>query len=178
MMVNNFDIESYLISRGFERIKDDRQFYMHSPKMKVKLIYPNPAYRCGYQTMVITDPDRKFSKKEMEVPNSKMRADKIFVPLMSYKPTRDPSYSNVWETQGKIKNIRSIFHDDTEIRRLFYLEIHGASGLIETFVRPSLMDLTLGIEVNDVVHVVLKTDAISKRDHTFNVMEVIGMQKL
>jgi len=169
-MINEFDISEYLKSNGFEKVTDDRTFYLKSPRVKVKLIYPDPTFLCGYQRMVVSSPDRVFAKQELDIPKSRMDAAKVIMPLLNHRPMRDTSLKNIWETQAEVLNI-----SEYNFRTFVSVQVPGASYPIETFVRPSLSHILEGVVVGNWVHMVLKIDGRKVGGKRMNTIEVIGI---
>ena len=165
-MINEFDIEQYLLHQGFKRSDvDNRVFEREEPRTKVKLIQPDSQFLCGYHYMAVTFPTRIHAKMEKEIPNTKDKADRIFLPLMEPRPLRDSTYDNTFETQGRVVN--------KSLNVLSY-NIKGASALIISFVKPGIDNMLRDIKEGDWVHVVLKVNGSG----ALNTIETISIQKV
>ena len=178
MLSNKFDIVKYLKEAGFEEIAQGKHFYRNDPKMKVKLIHPDPSFFCGFQTMAISDPDRKFAKRELEIPKNNVDADRVFLPLSSYRPERDASYNNTWETQVQIIDMVPVFYGNTEVKKNIAMAMSGANMPTEATLKHSLNHMIDGIIPGDWVHVVLKVDGGILRGRTINTLEIISIHKV
>jgi hypothetical protein len=166
---NDFDITTYLSGYGFELV--DGHFLLNhvssGRKVKVKLIEPNSAYKCGFQTMAISSVNRRFKKIECPVPQDQERADLIFIPILFGSAKIDRNLNNVIQIQGVI------YRTAYPVGGGGYFQLFCASGDCVSIVFNH--HYTSQIHEGDHVHCIVK---ISPCNYLLNLLTLIGLTKL
>jgi len=165
---NDFDITTYLHGYGFVDV-DGHLLLNDTPsgrKVKVKLIEPNSAYKCGFQTMAISSVNRRFKKIECLVPQDQERADLIFIPILFGSAKVDRNLNNVIQIQGRIAGTG--FSDGYQYFILVTDSFKSVSVIFDSHY-------SLQIRVGCHVHCVAK---INREFGLYNSLTLIGLTKL
>jgi len=174
MIRNDFDIQEFLLNRGFEQT-DSRTYIHESPSIKIKLFAPDMSYRCGYNMMAITSPKRLFKKREFDVPVDTERAGLVVNQFLRHKAKMDPDFNEVFETQGTINEIIPIKKGDELLGYDVALVINGTD--YEVLFKARQVDVVKEVSragVYDVAHVIFKITGSRSGTRIFNYLNIIG----
>lgn len=172
MLVNDFDIREFLLTVGFVAL-NDRTFQIENPSIKIKLIYPDTSYTCGYRRMAVSSPDRMFRKMETYVPRDKERANSFLVSIYNRSVSLDPAMNNTGETQGQVVKVIP-----KERGMNMWICINGCPEPALFGVKPGALDMAQSIAEGDHVYVIYKIESKQTDDIVRNFLNITSIQCL